>query len=99
MRGRLYKRKNTWWCGSTTKKGAGLRAQRDVRSEGRRICPACEGAPCRESVGYAENQATVEQALERLLIDRGNKGRSEATLSMYRQKAGHIVRLLGAETP
>jgi integrase len=32
------------------------------------------------------------------LIDRANKGRAEGTLSSYRVKVGHLLRLLGADT-
>lgn len=48
---------------------------------------------------YAATHATtLREALGRLLTDRENKGRAQATLTFYRSKAGHLLRLFGHET-
>jgi hypothetical protein len=46
----------------------------------------------------AANTATLERALAQFLTDRTFKGRAEGTLDSYRVKAGHVVRVLGADT-
>ena len=49
----------------------------------------------------AEDQAAphpLGQALTDFIADRERKGRAEGTVGMYKVKAGHLRRLLGAET-
>lgn len=47
----------------------------------------------------ASHETTLAQALERLLIQRRQRGRACGTLTMYEVKARHLIRLIGAETP
>lgn len=42
---------------------------------------------------------TLSQALGRALADRAQRGRAQGTLDMWKVKGGHLLRLLGAETP
>lgn len=96
---RLNKRGDTWWTtfyvdgrrvrvstGCRDRKAAELRAR---ELERRAVDPS----------HAAENTATLGSALEAVLPDRAAKGRAEGTITMYRRKAGHLVRLLGAELP
>ena len=94
---RLNKRGDTWWTtfyvdgrrvrvstGCRDRKAAELRAR---ELERRAVDPTHAAA----------NETTLRSALEAVLPDRAAKGRAEGTISMYRSKAGHLVRLLGAD--
>jgi integrase len=100
MAGRLYKRGKTWWGWVIDADG-----KRSYRSTGQQDRQAAE-AVLRELERRAANPAyaaahttTLGAALERLIRDRKFKARADATLTFYRAKAGHLVRLLGAGTP
>lgn len=45
------------------------------------------------------NQTTVQSACERLVANRIQHGRAQGTINMYVCKVGHLVRVLGADTP
>jgi integrase len=99
MGDRLYKRGSVWWgwCFDVD----GQRHAFSTRCTDRRAAEAA----CREQerrfadpAYAAAHAATLESALKRLLVDREQRGRASGTLSMYRVKAGHIVRVLGGET-
>jgi integrase len=99
MAGRLYKRAEIWWTWF-------------YEPSGRRVCKSTQCTDKRaaeltlrewergaaDPAYAAAHTATIGSALERLIIDRRGKGRAEGTLSMYRAKAGHVVRVLGGDT-
>lgn len=96
MSWRIYKRGRLWWCSvpggdrvstkCTDKKAAELWVREEQR---RRADPA-----------YAASQeVTLERACVDYLKERKAKGRADATLSLYRCKVGHLVRVLGADRP
>jgi integrase len=98
MAERLYKRRNTWW--GWYYEANGKRISRSTRCRDRRAAEAVVREWERhaaDSTYGASDSATLREALDRFLIDRRNKGRAEATLSSYRAKAGHVLRLLGGE--
>ena len=94
---RLYKRGSIWWgwyyqgtqriCAST--RCQDKRAAEAVLREWERHASDPSYA--------ATNATTLGEAIGRLLIDRANKGRAEPTINCYRTKAGHLVRMFGAD--
>jgi|SRR6478736_1450082 len=100
MSDRLFKRGAIWYCWVY-----GANRERIQRSTGCRDRKAAE-AKARElerraaDPAYAAaNETTVSQAFEQLLRDRKAKGRADGTLSCYQTKAGHFLRVWGAELP
>jgi hypothetical protein len=51
-----------------------------------------------DPVYAAAHSTLLPEAFSRFLSDRVAKGRAEGTVSSYRIKVGHLVRLLGAES-
>lgn len=47
----------------------------------------------------AADKTTLLSALNRAIEERKRRGRAQGTLDMYRTKSGHLVRVLGAQTP
>jgi hypothetical protein len=99
--GRRYKRGKIWW-GEYYDAG-NERQRRSTR------CTDAQAADARISeweraaadpAYAATHQATVKGALEHARLDRKvAKRRAEGTLHMYKVKAGHLVRVLGEDTP
>lgn len=93
---RLYKRGDVFWCWfydpqkrrrcvstrCTDRRAAELAAHRLER----------EAADPSHAAAHA---TTLRAALERLVVDRGERGRAAGTVAMYRSKSGHFRRLLG----
>jgi integrase len=99
MAGRLYKRGEVW--SAWFYEPSGRRVSRSTKCTDRRAAELTlreweRGAA--DPAYAAAHTATIGSALERLIIDRRGKGRAEGTLSMYRAKAGHVVRVLGVDT-
>jgi integrase len=99
MAGRLYKRGDVW--SAWFYEPGGRRVSKSTKCTDRRAAELTlreweRGAA--DPAYAAAHTATIGSALERLIIDRRGKGRAEGTLSMYRAKAGHVVRMLGADT-
>lgn len=95
---RVYKRGRVWWCAYYT--GAGERIRESTRCHDRKAAEAFAKGREREATHRAHpaaETATVNDALELLLQDRGGKAtrgeRSHATVEFYREKAGHWVRI------
>ena len=99
-RPRLYRRGRTWWCAFYDLQGQRHRVT--TRCTDRRAAEAVAAELERRAVdpaGAAAHEATLAEALERLLADRRARGRAEGTLSMYRVKGGQLVRVLGEALP
>lgn len=91
---KLYRRGPIWWA----------------RILGRRVSTGCKDRQAallrarqleREAADPAHRAAhpvTVEQALDAHLVAAEARGCAGGTLTMYREKAGHLIRLLGAAT-
>lgn len=100
-RARLYLRGRIYWtwfyvgtrkvCRSTRCRTERAAAVVAARFEREAASPAAPGVPA--------DQATVRHILERLQLDREERGRSDATLRYYEQKAGQLMRVLGEATP
>ena len=97
---RLYKRGKTYWCSFYD--AAGQRVRCTTRCTDLRAAQAAAARFEREAAdprNAAANATTLRTALERLLKDREARGRAGGTVSMYATKGGHLLRLLGADTP
>lgn len=89
---RLYKRGAIWWVRwgrrrETTKCTDRKAAELYARRLQRRLADPAHAAA---------NEATVDSALERFLVELRSEPVAEGTRHMYRTKAGHVGRLLGA---
>ncbi|MDX2053800.1 MAG: site-specific integrase [Polyangiaceae bacterium] len=96
---RLFKRNGTWygWVFDCE----GKRIQRSTKCRDKRAAEIVLREWERRAADptYAASHATsIEQALKQFLTDRLFKGRAAGTLSSYRVKAGHVVRLFGGDT-
>jgi integrase len=99
MAQRLFKRGDTWYGWFFDAEGK--RIQRSTKCRDKQAAEAVlrEWERRAADPAYAAaNTATLERALAQFLNDRAFKGRAKGTLATYRVKAGHVVRLLGAET-
>lgn len=99
MAQRLFKRNGTWYGWYFDAEGR--RIQRSTKCRDKQAAEALlrEWERRAADPAYAAaNSATLERALQQFLTDRTFKGRAKGTLDSYRIKAGHVVRLLGAET-
>jgi integrase len=96
---RLYKRGKIWWgwyYDADRKRVSKSTRCRDQRAA-EAVVREWERAAA-DPTYAAANATTLREALERFLIDRTNKGRAEGTLSSYRVKVGHLLRLLGGDS-
>jgi integrase len=97
MSERLFKRGDIWWCwvyegGKQRKVTTRCTSKAAARSfladlERRLADPAYAAA----------HATTLRAAFDQLLTDRTTRGRAAGTLHMHRVKAGHWVRILGAD--
>jgi integrase len=97
---RLFRRGKVWYAWYFDAEGA--RHQRSTKCTDKRAAEAVlrEWERRAADPAYAAaNSTTLEDALRRFLVDRKLKGRAEGTLESYRDKAGHLLRIVGAETP
>jgi len=92
----LYKRGAVWWATFTggervsTKSKDREAAERWAKLEDRR----------RADPGYAAAQATrIFDGIAALLAERAERGKAPATIEYYRQKLGHVKRLMGKDAP
>jgi integrase len=100
MADRLYRRGGTWWCWVIDVDGK--RSYRSTRQRDKEAAKAVLRELDRRATDpayAAANATTVADALDRLIRDRAVKGRASATLTFYRAKCGHLLRLLEAATP
>jgi len=99
MAERIYKRGSTWW--GWYYDASGRRITQSTKCHDRRAAEAVvrewERAAA-DPAHAAAHKATVSDALKRFLADRINKGRAEGTLSSYRVKVGHVLRIFGGDT-
>ena len=98
MAERLFKRGKVWY--GWVFDSAGRRVQRSTTCTDRRAAAAVLRGWERRAADpayAAAHEATLEDAIRRLLIDRKLKNRASGTLDSYRVKGGHLVRLVGAE--
>ena len=97
---RLYKRGRIWW--GTYYDAAGRRVRQSThctdRHAARLVLREWERRAA-DPAYAAAHEATIGSALQRLILDRQNKGRAEGTLHMYRWKGGHVLRVMGSDTP
>ncbi len=96
---RIFKRNGTWygWFFDLD----GKRVQRSTKCRDKQAAESVlkEWERRAADPAYAAaNTATLERALAQFLTDHRFKGRAEGTLDSYRVKAGHVVRVLGADT-
>lgn len=92
---KLYKRGATWW----------------TRIQGRRVSTGCKAKDAallaarrleREAADPAHKAAaevTLEDALDAHIDAAKARGCARGTLTMYQEKAGHLVRILGGDLP
>jgi integrase len=95
--GRIYKRGPTWW--GDYRDTTGARRRESLATRDRAV--AVQRLRERELAGPTDRAAhrkTVGGALSHLL-DVVYAGRAAATVSCYRQKARHLVRLIGSDRP
>jgi integrase len=93
---RIYLRNKTWWCWGLDAKGKRWR-----RSTKQRDKRAAERAARRIEIELADQthesrSLALSKAVECLIEHLDQQQRSKTTLQIYRQKAGHLVRILGA---
>ena len=101
MRPPVYRRGEVWWCRVASPSGG--RAQR-VSTRCRDYQAAVDVWRQLERASVADPDRTAHStaladALDRRLDERRAVGRRPATLSMLEQKARHLVRVLGGDTP
>ncbi len=98
MAARLYKRGRIWWTWFYD--ADGRRRVKSTRCRDHRAASIVARQLERESAapGNAASAETIRGACERLRVDRENRGRSDATISYYETKLGHILRVFGADT-
>jgi integrase len=101
MSDRLFRRRDSkvWYC--WVYDAQGKRTQRSTRCTDRRAAEAALREFERRAADpayAAAHSTTLDEALRRFLVDRKVKGRAPGTLDSYRVKAGHLLRVLGAET-
>jgi len=92
----LYKRGAVWWAAFTggdrvsTKSKDREAAERWAKLEERR----------RADPAHAAAQATtIDDGVKALLAERAERGKSPSTVRYYKQKLGHLCRLLGNDAP
>jgi integrase len=96
----LYKRGTIWW-GYVYDQTSGARIARSTKCKDKRAAEAVVREWERvaaDPVYAAAHSATLPEAFSRFLSDRTAKGRAEGTVSSYRVKVGHVVRVLGEQT-
>jgi len=95
--GRLYKRGEIWWA--YYRDPSGDRRRQTLATSDKVI--AAKRLRQLELVGPADRTADAKSLKDALayLIDTVYAGRRAGTVSSYRQKARHLVRLLGADRP
>jgi len=99
MSDRLFRRGKVWYGWFFDSEGA--RQQRSTKCTDKRAAEAVlrEWERRAADPSYAASHAaTLDEALRRFLVDRKLKVRAGGTLDSYRDKAGHLLRILGAET-
>jgi len=95
----VYLRGTVYWCwvkdhtGKWTRKSTGRRDKTAARLEKRRL-----ERMYADPDHLSANETTVEAAVKQFLTDRERRGKAAGTLTMYRQKCGHINRLFGAKS-
>lgn len=91
----LYKRGGKWWARINGKRVSTKQSSRKLAE-----ITAIEMAKRAADPAYRASTATgLGDALRRWLDDRRVAGRSDATISYYRTKAGALVGVLGVDTP
>ena len=97
---RLYKRGAVWWCWYYDANRRQIRCS--TRCTDRRAAERTLARLEREAAdpsARAARERTLAQALERLVIDRRERGRADGTIEMYAVKAGQLLHVLGEHTP
>lgn len=99
MHERLYRRGRVWWCWYYTKAGVCRRVstKQTDKDAARAVLKRLERAAADPRYA-AENAATIDAALGRLIVHRRERQRADGTIKMYETKGGHIRRILGADT-
>ncbi len=100
---RLYKRGEVWWG---TYYENGDRVRRSTNCHDKKAAEALVRQWERDAADpdhAAANATTVEAALAMMVAERDERARSgrgsAETVRFYRQKAGHLIRVLGGTTP
>lgn len=97
---RVYRRGKTWWVYFTTREGREVRQSLKTTDRQRAQHLARDLERKHNDPTYRpEDSASLAECIGRFFDAVKQRGRSEATLSMYRVKAGHLVRLLGQDLP
>src|SRR5690349_13402363 len=100
MRSRLYRRGKIWWAWFYDADGKQrCFSTRCIDRKAAEIALRERERRAADPAHAAAHETTIDVAFKRLFVDRENQGRSDGTVSMYRSKAGHVVRVMGGETP
>lgn len=97
---KIYKRGDTYHC--SYRDAAGRRQRESTKCTDRAAAKLYADRRERDAADprrAAADATTVKSALERLITDRLTRGRAAGTVSFYAAKSGHLLRILGAETP
>ena len=97
---KIYKRGDTYHCEYRDSTGRRRRESTSCtdRAAAKLFADRRERAAADPRHAAAE-AVTIKDALERLLTDRRIRGCAPGTITMYASKAGHLLRILGADTP
>lgn len=93
--GKLYRRGTTWWADYQHRQHGRVRVS--LRTEDVKVArERLRLAELAETDPAAHREARTLAAAIGYMIDTASSDRSEATRAFYRQKAGHLARLLGS---
>lgn len=95
---RLYKRGRVWWTwvyldGQQVRRSTGC----TDKAAATRVAHQWERDAA--DPAYVATHTTLEMALEMMAKDRRARGCADGTIHMYRVKSGHLVRVIGNDTP
>jgi integrase len=96
----VYKRGNIYWC-NVFDPEVGKNVRRSTRCRDEKAAIAWRREFERRAADpayFAAYEATIAEAILKFLEDRRRRGRAQATLDSYDQKARHIARVLGERT-
>lgn len=97
----LYQRGNIWWAWVPERQADG--SQKYVRKSTEQVEKdlarkrASELAAIGTAPYRAAEKTTLERCLNQLIVDRERADKSPATIGMYRNSCGHLLRLLGGD--
>jgi integrase len=97
---RVYRRGETWWVYFTKRDGTEVRQSLKTKDRTRANAIARDIERRANDPTYAaSNETTLADAVKRFKEAVKQRGRSKDTQEMYDTKCGHLLRLLGVDTP